>query len=92
MRTSPAGSIHDVTVTAVTGSGVDLCSLAGIYTAIEFVYEFGDLPMLTSDRTNLADSSNTGYGQFHYGYATFSEFYKGSLCHSTCLYVSSFGK
>ena len=69
--------IHDVQVSNVTGLGDTICSSSGITTSIEFLYEFGDLPMMTSDRTNLVDSTNTGYGQFHFGYATFSENYKG---------------
>jgi hypothetical protein len=72
-------SIHDVTVAAVTGSGTSLCSTSGVTTSIEFMYEFGDLPLLTSDRSNLLDSTNTQPKQFNYGYATFSENFKGLL-------------
>lgn len=77
-------SIHDVTVVAVTGSGAAVCSTSGVTTSIEFVYEFGDLPLMTSDRTSLVDSTNTQAFQFNWGFATISESYKGVLGYGVC--------
>jgi hypothetical protein len=77
-------TIHDVTVAAVTGSGTALCSTAGVTTSIEFMYEFGDVPLLTADRTSLEDSTNTGHNQYHWGYAIFSENYKGTKIDYEC--------
>ena len=74
-------SIHDVKVAAVTGDGTALCSSAGTTSSVEFLFEFGDLPAMAADRTALLDSTNTGYNQFHWGYAIFSESYKGGQLH-----------
>mmetsp|Transcript_635 Transcript_635/g.1457 ORF Transcript_635/g.1457 Transcript_635/m.1457 type:complete len:767 (-) Transcript_635:2005-4305(-) len=77
-------TIHDVKVTAITGQGTTLCSATGVTTAIEFMYEFGDLPLMTSDRTKLWDSTNTLPKQFNHGKATFSENFKGTKIDYEC--------
>mmetsp|Transcript_636 Transcript_636/g.1465 ORF Transcript_636/g.1465 Transcript_636/m.1465 type:complete len:101 (-) Transcript_636:2005-2307(-) len=48
------------------------------------MYEFGDLPLMTSDRTKLWDSTNTLPKQFNHGKATFSENFKGTKIDYEC--------
>jgi len=51
-------TIHDVTVTL--NQGATVCDMDGSNVTIEFVYEFGDLPLITANTDNLVDSANPG--------------------------------
>lgn len=40
--------------------GATVCDMDGSNVTIEFVYEFGDLPLITANTDNLIDSGNPG--------------------------------